>query len=158
MTYTAYGKSYQLFVVSFFLIVFVDMAERKITVQYAKQIKGRKMYGGQSSYIPMKINASGVMPIIFASAIITFPTLSMSLFGLNAESGGFAGFWFKYLGTGSVVYSILTAVFILFFAYCYAQIQFNPADFKNKKESSEVAENTKLLFGVFSYSFSYKND
>ena len=112
----------------FFLIVFVDMAERKITVQYAKQIKGRKMYGGQASYIPMKVNASGVMPIIFASAIITFPTLVMSLFGLNAESGGFAGFWFKYLGTGSVVYSILTALLILAFAYFYAQIQFNPAD------------------------------
>ncbi len=112
----------------FFLIVFVDMAERKITVQYAKQIKGRKMYGGQASYIPMKVNSSGVMPIIFASAIITFPTLVMSLFGLNSESGGFAGFWFKYLGTGSVVYSILTAVLILAFAYFYAQIQFNPAD------------------------------
>ena len=112
----------------FFLICFVDMAERKITVQYAKQVKGRKMYGGQASYIPMKVNASGVMPIIFASAIITFPTLIMSLFGLNAESGGFAGFWFKYLGTGSVIYGILTALLILFFAYFYAQIQFNPAD------------------------------
>ena len=117
-----------LVLVVFFLIVFVDLAVRKITVQYAKQIKGRKMYGGQASHIPMKINASGVMPIIFASAIITFPTLIMSLFGLNAESGGFAGFWFKYLGTGTVLYSILTAVFILFFAYFYAQIQFNPAD------------------------------
>ena len=117
-----------LVVVLFLLIVFVDLAERKITVQYAKQVKGRKMYGGQASHIPMKVNASGVMPIIFSSAIITFPTLIMSLCGLSAESGGFAGFWFKYLGTGSVVYSILTAVFILFFAYFYAQIQFNPAD------------------------------
>ena len=112
----------------FFLIVFVDMAERKITVQYAKQVKGRKMYGGQASHIPMKVNSSGVMPIIFASAIITFPTLIMSLCGLNAESGGFAGFWFKYLGTGSIVYSILTALLILFFAYFSAQIQFNPTD------------------------------
>ena len=117
-----------LVLVIFFLIVFVDMAERKITVQYAKQVKGRKMYGGQASYIPMKVNASGVMPIIFASAIITFPTLIMSLFGLNAQSGGFAGFWFNYLGTGSVIYSILTCLLILFFAYFYAQIQFNPAD------------------------------
>ena len=114
--------------VIFALIVFIDMAERKIPVQYAKQVKGRKMYGGQSSYIPMKVNASGVMPIIFASAIITFPTLIMSLFGLNAESGGFAGFWFNYLGTGTVLYSIFTCLLILFFAYFYAQIQFNPAD------------------------------
>ena len=112
----------------FFLIVFVDLAERKIPVQYAKQVKGRKMYGGQSSYIPMKVNSSGVLPIIFASAIITLPTLIMSLCGLNADSGGFAGFWFKYLGTGSVVYSIFTALLILFFAYFYAQIQFNPSD------------------------------
>ena len=112
----------------FFLIVFVDLAERKIPVQYAKQVKGRKMYGGQSSYIPMKVNSSGVLPIIFASAIITLPTLIMSLCGLSADSGGFAGFWFKYLGTGSVVYSIFTALLILFFAYFYAQIQFNPSD------------------------------
>ena len=112
----------------FFLIVFVDLAERKITVQYAKQVKGRKLYGGQSSYIPMKVNASGVMPIIFASAVITFPSLIMALFGLNASSGGFAGFWFNYLGTGTVINSILTALLILFFAYFYAQIQFNPAD------------------------------
>ena len=117
-----------LVVLIFFLIVFVDMAVRKIPVQYAKQVKGRKMYGGQSSHIPMKVNSSGVMPIIFASAIITFPTLIMSLCGLSAENGGFAGFWFKYLGTGSVIYSILTCLLILFFAYFYAQIQFNPAD------------------------------
>lgn len=117
-----------LVVLIFFLIAFIDMAERRITVQYTKQIKGNKMYGGQSSYIPMKLNGSGVMPIIFASAIITFPSLILSLFGKGANSGGFAGWWFKYLGTGTVLYSILTAVFILFFAYFYAQIQFNPAD------------------------------
>ena len=104
------------------------MAERKITVQYSKQIKGRKMYGGQSSYIPMKVNASGVMPIIFASAIITFPSLVMALFGVTKESGWFAKFWYTYLGTGSVLYSILTALLILFFAYFYASIQFNPTD------------------------------
>ena len=117
-----------LVVLLFFLIAFIDMSERRITVQYTKQIKGNKMYGGQSSFIPMKINGSGVMPIIFASAIITFPSLILSLFGKGANSGGFAGWWFKYLGTGTVLYSILTAVLILFFAYFYAQIQFNPAD------------------------------
>jgi preprotein translocase subunit SecY len=86
------------------------------------------MYGGQSSYIPMKVNSSGVMPIIFASAIITFPSLLISLFGKDASSGGFAGFWFKYFGTNTVIYSIATALLILFFAYFYAQIQFNPHD------------------------------
>lgn len=117
-----------LVLIVFFLIVLVDMAERRINVQYAKQIKGRKMYGGQASYIPMKVNASGVMPIIFASAILTMPTLIMSLCGVTKDSGGFANFWFTYLGTGSVVYSIFTALLILFFAYFYAQIQFNPSD------------------------------
>lgn len=117
-----------LVVIIFFLIVFVDLAERKITVQYSKQMKGRKMYGGQSSYIPLKVNASGVLPIIFASAIITFPSLVMALFGVTRDSGWFANFWYTYFGTGSILYSVLTALLILFFAYFYATIQFNPSD------------------------------
>ncbi len=115
-------------VLIFTLIVFVDLAERKIPVQYAKQIKGRKMYGGQNSYIPMKVNASGVMPIIFATAIITFPNLIMQLCGLTAESNGFARFYYGNFGSGSWGYSVLVGVLILFFSYFYAQIQFNPAD------------------------------
>ena len=117
-----------LVVLVFFLIVFVDMGERKINVQYTKQIKGRKMYGGQQSYIPLKVNASGVMPIIFASAIITFPSLIMTLCGVTEKSGWFASFWINHLGTGSVLNSILMALLILFFAYFYATIQFNPTD------------------------------
>lgn len=112
----------------FVLIVFVDLSERKIPVQYAKQIKGRKMYGGQSSFIPMKLNGSGVLPIIFATAIITFPNLIMQLVGVTKDSGWFAKFYYEYLGSGGVVYSILVGLLILFFAYFYAQIQFNPAD------------------------------
>ena len=112
----------------FTLIVFIDMAERKIPVQYSKQIKGRKMFGGQSSYIPMKINGSGVMPIIFASAIITFPNLIMQLFGVERNDGWFARFYYDYLGSGSLGYSILVGLLILFFSYFYAQMQFNPAD------------------------------
>lgn len=114
--------------VIFALICFVDMAERKIPVQYAKQVKGRKMYGGQSSYIPMKVNASGVMPIIFATAIITFPNLIMQLCGVTSESGWFAKFYYEYLGAGGIIYSILVGLLILFFAFFYAQIQFNPVD------------------------------
>lgn len=117
-----------LVVLVFFLIVFVDMGERKINVQYTKQVKGRKMYGGQQSYIPLKVNASGVMPIIFASAIITFPSLIMTLCGVTTDSGWFASFWINHLGTGSVLNSILMALLILFFAYFYATIQFNPTD------------------------------
>ena len=112
----------------FTLIVFIDLSERKIPVQYAKQIKGRKMFGGQTSFIPMKINASGVMPIIFASAIITFPSMIMQIFNVTYESGWFARFYYDYLNPGGVVYSILVGLLILFFAFFYAQIQFNPAD------------------------------
>lgn len=112
-------------VVLFALIVWVDGAERKIPVQYAKQVKGRKMFGGQSSHIPMKVNGTGVMPIIFATAIITFPSLIVGLFW---PESGFAAWWNKWMGTGSIVYSICVALLILFFAYFYAQMQFNPAD------------------------------
>ena len=115
-------------VVLFALIVFFDLAERRIKVQYAKQVKGRKMYGGQSTYIPLKVNAGGVMPIIFATAIITFPNLVMQLAGVTRESGWFAKFYYDYLGAGGWVYSILVGLLILFFSYFYAQIQFNPAD------------------------------
>ena len=114
--------------VVFVLIVFFDLAERKIPVQYAKQVKGRKMYGGQSSHIPLKVNASGVLPIIFATAIITFPNLIMQLCGYTAESGWFAKFYYEYIGAGGVIYSILVGVLILFFSYFYAQMQFSPTD------------------------------
>ncbi len=114
--------------VVFSLIVLFDLAERRIPVQYAKQIKGRKMYGGQSSYIPLKVNASGVLPIIFATAIITLPNLIMQLCGVTSESGWFAKFYYDYIGAGGVIYTILVGLLILFFTFFYAQIQFNPAD------------------------------
>ena len=129
--------------VLFALIVFVDLAERKIPVQYAKQVKGRKMYGGQSSYIPMKVNASGVMPIIFATAIITFPSIIMQLCGVGPGDGWFADFWYNYLGAGTVIYSILVSLLIIFFAYFYAQIQFNPADV-----SMNIQQNGGFIPGI----------
>ena len=112
-------------IIVFGLIVFVDQAERKIPIQYAKQIKGRKQYGGQSTYIPLKVNASGVLPIIFASAIITFPQLICQMFW---PTSAFYAWWAKWLGSGSVVYSICVGLLILFFCYFYAQIQFNPEE------------------------------
>ena len=109
----------------FLLIVFVDLAERRVPVQYAKQIKGRKQYGGQSTFIPVKLNASGVMPIIFATALITFPQMIAQLVAPNS---GFYAWWMRWLGAGSWIYSILVALLILFFSYFYAQIEFNPED------------------------------
>ena len=112
-------------IVIFALIVFVDLAERKIPVQYAKQIKGRKQYGGQSTYIPLKVNASGVLPIIFATAIITFPQLIAQMV---APQSAFYAWWVKWLGSGTPIYSVCVGLLILFFSYFYAQIQFNPEE------------------------------
>ncbi len=112
----------------FAAIVTVDSAERKIPVQYAKQVKGRKMYGGQSTHIPIKVNASGVMPLIFAYAIISFPDLIMNMFGLSENNSSFYKWWATYMGASSYLYMVVLCVFILFFAYFYNQIQFNPDD------------------------------
>ena len=110
-------------IIIFAAIVLVDGAERKIPVQYAKQVKGRKMYGGQSTYIPIKVNASGVLPLIFAYAILSFPDLIINLFGVSSDN------WYStYMGTGSWLYTVVLCVLILFFAYFYNQIQFNPDD------------------------------
>ncbi len=114
-----------LVLVMFLLIVFIDGSERRIKVNYAKQVKGNKMYGGQSTYIPMKVNGSGVMPIIFASAFLMFPQMILSFFPAD---NAVVLFYARYLGAGTAVYYIFTFIFIIFFAYFYAQIQFNPID------------------------------
>ena len=109
----------------FFFIVFVDLAERRITVQYSKQIKGNKMYGGQTTYIPIRVNGSGVMPMIFASSLLTFPQMIMALFFPTSD----AYKWYSQnMGSGTWVYYLMMVILIVFFAYFYAQIQFNPDD------------------------------
>lgn len=114
-------------VVIFFAIVTVDLAERKIPVQYAKQVKGRKMYGGQSSSIPMKISGSGVMPLIFAFAIISFPSMIISMADSDSSSG-FASWWNTWMASGTWVYSLILCVLIFVFSFFYQSIQFNPDD------------------------------
>jgi len=118
-------------VLIFGAIVAVDSGERKIPVQYAKQIKGNKMYGGQSTHIPIKVNASGVMPLIFAFAILSFPDLIINLFGVDKNN-----FWTQYFGTESWLYPIILCVLILFFAYFYNQIQFKPDDISKQIQSN----------------------
>lgn len=123
ITYIWYLVLFVVAVVAIFaLIVFMDGGERRVQVQYAKQIKGRKVYGGQSNYIPIRINATGVMPIIFASALITFPQLIISVFWPDVT-------WYSdWLGTNSWLYIVLTALLILVFAFFYSKISFNPDD------------------------------
>ncbi len=116
-------------VLVFGFIVFIDSSERRVNVKYAKQIKGRKMYGGQDTYIPIRMNASGVMPIIFASSLLTLPQLIMSIFWPNSS----AYTWYQnYMGTNSWVYIVLLAVLIFAFAFFYAQITFDTEDISRR--------------------------
>lgn len=119
----------------FAFIVFVDGGERRIKVNYAKQVKGNKMYGGQSTFIPIKVNSSGVMPIIFASSFMTIPLMIFQFAGTDSEHY-YNYLTFCYPGTtgsnwqwvGWVFYYLVMLGLIIFFAYFYAQIQFNPQD------------------------------
>jgi preprotein translocase subunit SecY len=107
------------------LIVFVNDAERRIPVQYAKRVVGRKMYGGQSTHLPMKVNMSGVMPIIFAQSIASVPA---TIAAFRGKTDGWVSTWF---GTNSIPYAIVYFLLIIFFAYFYSTIQFDPIEVSN---------------------------
>jgi preprotein translocase subunit SecY len=107
-------------------ITFVDLGERRIPVQYAKRIVGRKMYGGQSTHIPMKVNQSGVMPLIFAITIMMFPGMIMQYFQ-TSNSALYIGFE-QTFGTGTPLYTIIYTLLIFFFTYFYSTIAFNPVE------------------------------
>ena len=113
----------------FGFIVFMDSSERRIPVSYAKQIKGRRMYGGQDTYIPVKVNSSGVMPIIFATSLLTLPQLIISMFWPESE----AMVWYQtWLGTSSWVYIVLLALLIFAFAFFYSMITFDTNDISRR--------------------------
>ena len=124
------------------LVVFFTDAEKRIPVQYAKRVVGRKMYGGQSTNIPIKVAAGGVMPIIFASSIMAFPsTIVRLLNGGNVPSSGFGGTILNCLSTNgpawtTVVYGVLYFLLIIFFTYFYSTIQFNPIEMSNNIKKS----------------------
>lgn len=117
-----------LFLAVIVFVVWMTEAERRVPVQYAKRVVGNKMYGGQNTHIPIKVNMSGVMPIIFASSILMLPTMILS-FMRNTES-----FWYKALSLFSVrgiFYAVVYFLLIIGFAYFYATIQFNPVEMAN---------------------------
>ena len=132
--------------VVFFAVVYVDLSERKVPVQYAKQIKGRKMYGGQSSVIPIRISGSGVMPLIFAFSILSFPQMISGLFWPN---GGFYKWWTKWMtgsstiAGGRILYSFVLCLLIFAFSFFYAPMQFNPED-----ESMRIQKNGGFIQGI----------
>ena len=111
---------------SLIFVTYMSDAERRIPIQYAKRTVGRKQYGGQSSNLPIKLNMSGVMPIIFASTIISLPITIMQFAGTKETN-----FFYKALSTDSVIYAILLFVLIIAFAYFYISISFNPVEVSN---------------------------
>ena len=110
-------------------VVFINDAERRIPVQYAKRMVGRKMYGGQSTHIPIKVALAGVIPIIFAMSILAFPTTIMQFTGGMPTQGFWGAFWRQV--TSGWVYIALYFLLIVFFTYFYTAIQFNPIEIAN---------------------------
>lgn len=113
------------------MIVLVSNGERRIPVQYSKRVVGRKMYGGQSTHLPMKVNMSGVLPIIFAQSIASLPATVVMLMGKTAESGGLSGAFLTAFNSGTLLYAFVYFLLILFFSYFYSTIQFNPIEVSN---------------------------
>ncbi len=107
------------------LVTFVDMGERRIPVQYAKRVVGRKMYGGQSTHIPMKVVSVGVLPLIFAYSFMAFPGTIIAMFGTN--SGAYK-WWSANMTQTAPLYLFVVALLIVAFAYFYQSISFNPQD------------------------------
>lgn len=110
-------------------IVHMTNAERRIPVQYAKRVVGRKMYGGQSSFIPVKVTMSGVMPVIFASALLSIPGMILNLGGFDPKAG--LGRFLNLFNSGSWVYAVLYVLLIIGFNYFYVAIQYNPIEMAN---------------------------
>lgn len=116
-------------------VILIQDGQRRIPVQYAKRVVGRKMYGGQSTHIPLKVLMAGVIPVIFSTSLLQFPQL-IALF----LKGGVADFVNKYLSvnsaTGMWIYSILNIILIIFFTYFYTAVQFNPIEYANNLKQS----------------------
>jgi preprotein translocase subunit SecY len=120
-------------------VVFMEQAQRRIPVQYAKRMVGRKMYGGTSTYIPLKVNQAGVIPVIFASSLLYIPQLASTIFGNQAHPQGWYLWINRYMVRGdSAVYMLSFFALIIFFTYFYVAITFNP---------TEVADNMKKYGG-----------
>jgi len=120
-------------------VVFMEQAQRRIPVQYAKRMVGRRMYGGSSTYIPLKVNQAGVIPVIFASSMLYIPQLAASLFGNQTSATGWVAWVQTYMVRGdSPIYMLTFFLLIVFFTYFYVAITFNP---------TEVADNMKKYGG-----------
>ncbi|ACV29575.1 preprotein translocase subunit SecY [Anaerococcus prevotii] len=115
-------------------VVEISEGERKVPIQYAKRVVGRKMYGGQSTHIPVKVNMGGVMPIIFASAVLAIPSTLSLLFGGNGQNS--VANFFQNSVLGFAVYLLIQTILILVFAYFYNQIQFNTVEYAKQLQQN----------------------
>jgi preprotein translocase subunit SecY len=125
-------------IVTVVLVCVLQGAERKIPVQYAKKIQGRRQVGGQSTHIPLKVNTAGVIPVIFASSILSVPSIIVSLFGINVSGTGAKviqglnqGYWFNASYPWGFLGLAIYILLVFFFAYFYTAITFNPMEIAN---------------------------
>lgn len=119
-----------IFVLMIAFIIFMDNAERRLPIQYAKRVVGRKMYGGQSSYLPIKIAMAGVLPIIFAMSFMSIPQ-TIVMFTGEPEAGSFWAGFMKLFGYTHPVYATIYFILIILFSYFYVSIQYNPVEIAN---------------------------
>ncbi len=125
-----------MFIAIIALVIYEESGQRKIPVHYAKRVVGRKMYGGQSTYIPFKVNPSNVIPLIFASSILTLPLTLVSTLSQGGNSKPWVGAVSRFLTPNGVWYNILLVLLIIFFAYFYTQVTLNPTEIaKNIREN-----------------------
>ena len=128
-----------LFIAMIVYIVFMDNAERRLPIQYAKRVVGRKMYGGQSTHMPIKVNMSGVLPIIFASSILSLPGTVQMFISSDKYEGTFWEKFFDAFQSDSWWYAVMYFILIIFFAYFYSTIQYNPIEMANNLRKNNGA-------------------
>ena len=128
-----------IFVLMIGLVVLMTNAERRIPVQYAKRVVGRKMYGGQSTHIPIKVAMAGVMPIIFAMSVMSLPQTICYFCGIDGTGVGFWHDFVRLFSQGSWLYAILYFVLIIAFNYFYIAIQYNPVEIANNLKKNNGA-------------------
>ena len=124
-------------------VIFVTGSERRIPIQYSQKTVGRKMYGGQSTHLPLKVNMTGVMPIIFASSIVSLLPTILTLCQVTENTAGFWGGVYRVFAADGAVYPIVLFILIIAFAYFYTQITFNPVEVANN-----IKDNGGVIRGI----------
>lgn len=128
-----------IFIAMVWFVIMMTNAERRIPVQYAKRVVGRKMYGGQSSHIPIKVAMSGVMPIIFAMSLMSLPQTILYFFHITEQSEGFWGGFLRFFNQSTPLYAVIYFLLIIAFNYFYVSIQYNPVEIANNLKKNNGA-------------------